>query len=233
MAAIPDEEPTVERVSGPGRDGSTVTRHPAFGQIGASRVSGGRILYGSDFIHRHYVTVTIRRSTLTRDINHDWPHGHDELIEVALSEAQWATFVSTLNSGLGVQCTIEAINNRQVPGIPRPLTRADQFTEEVSGSLAKLVSRIESAEAAVKDLAISSKARTVIENQLFHIKQDIQANLPYVAKCFGEHIEATTEKAKIEVNAYVENRIHRAGLDALTAGESAPLELPESKEPHE
>ena len=37
--------------------------HPAFGQIAASRVSStpGVSLYGSDFDHQRYMTISIRR----------------------------------------------------------------------------------------------------------------------------------------------------------------------------
>jgi len=95
--------------------------HPAFGQIRASRVSGHAVLYGSDFVHQGFVTITISTSQLQRTLAREWYFGKSEVIEVALSEAQWATFVSSMNMGSGVPCTIE----RQagvglIPGLPPP-----------------------------------------------------------------------------------------------------------------
>lgn len=65
-----------------------VMRHPAFGQISVSRVAGHRHLYGSDFAHQHYVTLTIRGSEMHRSLARDWPYAREHLVEVSLSEAQ-------------------------------------------------------------------------------------------------------------------------------------------------
>lgn len=46
--------------------------HPAFGQLRASRVSGRTTLYGSDFVHEHFMIVEIHRSELNRDNSRDW-----------------------------------------------------------------------------------------------------------------------------------------------------------------
>ena len=63
---------------------------------------GSTNLYDSDFRHNHYMTITIRASELHRDLNRDWHFGRNELIEVALTESQWATFVSAPNMGSGL-----------------------------------------------------------------------------------------------------------------------------------
>src|SRR5687767_12050919 len=100
------EKPTTTKRVGR-TDRGTTESHPAYGQISASRVSGSINLYGSDFRHNHYVIVSIHRSVLDRDLSHDWPFPRQEIIEVALSESQWAHFVSSLNAGSGAQCTIQ------------------------------------------------------------------------------------------------------------------------------
>jgi hypothetical protein len=104
MSGIKYQDPTIEKVDSPISD--SVEKHPAYAQIGASRVSGGTYLYGSNFAHQHYVTISITKSELNRSLSRDWASGGEEYIEVALSEAQWASFVSTLNSGTGIQCTL-------------------------------------------------------------------------------------------------------------------------------
>lgn len=81
--------------------------HPAFGMIAASRVSGGeKALFDSDIQHHHRVVVRINTATRTRRLNHDDIFGDSTpFIEVEMSEAQWASFVSSMNSS-GVPCTI-------------------------------------------------------------------------------------------------------------------------------
>jgi hypothetical protein len=73
-------------------------QHPAFGMIGASRVSSsppGATLFDSDIRHQHTVTVRIATATRRRDLNHGWLHRKREFVEVEMSEAQWASFVSS------------------------------------------------------------------------------------------------------------------------------------------
>jgi hypothetical protein len=61
--------------------------------------------------------------------------------------------------------------------------------------------------------------------ELHQLERDLRDRLPFVAKQFAEHMEDVVEKAKIEVNAYVQSTIQRAGLAAIAAGEAPPLQL--------
>lgn len=45
--------------------------------------------------------------------------------------------------------------------------------------------------------------------------QELISNTKFVAGQFGEYIDDTKEKAKIEVHAYIENAIRRTGIVAL------------------
>ena len=57
----PIEQPTVTK-----HGNETILRHPAFGSIHVCRTSGGTELYGSDFTHRHYVSIEIHESVEQR-----------------------------------------------------------------------------------------------------------------------------------------------------------------------
>lgn len=211
-------EPTVWQVNNPTHPThDTEENHPAYAQIGASRVSGHINLYGSDFDHQHYVTITIRPSVLHRGLNHDWAYGGSrEYIEVALSEAQWATFVSAMNTGHGVQCTLQHRDGKDVPQIPRPKDRQAQFNAEANDKLNSTVEALKQLAQAIENTSLSQKSKKELLRKLNHILQDLGPNLKYVAKCFAEHVEGVTEHAKIEVNAYIQARISRAGIAALS-----------------
>lgn len=115
---LEEQEPEVVEVTTGAHRGSKLLRHPAYGQIGASRTyGGGRALYGSDFRHNSSVTIRISESEVTRDLSRDWPHATREIVEVTLSEAQWATFVSSLNMGEGTQCTLAHVMGERKPPI--------------------------------------------------------------------------------------------------------------------
>lgn len=198
-----------------GSRGETVLNHPAFAQIGASRVSStSASLYGSEFNHHHYMTITIRRSELHRDLSRDWPFGREELVQVALSEAQWASFVSSPNVGSGVQCTLSRFNGEGVPGIIQPKSKSDRFADEIKLSVEKLQADIQKL-ADELDGPLSKTKVIELKRQIGWMSERVGNSAAYIATKFDEHMEETTEKAKIEVNAYVMNAVQRAGLDAI------------------
>ena len=212
------QEPTVED-SSRGVVTETVESHPAYAQIGASRVSGGAFLYGSDFRHQHYITITIHDSALHRSLSGDRAHGGKRLIEVALSEAQWATFVSSLNQGDGVQCTLEYTPEAGlIPAIAQPKDRKLQFSQEMA-------ERFEIANKALRDVGtlveispLSQKKKDEIMRELTAARMNIGQNTDYVTDRFDEHMERTVEKAKSEVNAYAQHTLGDLAQMALRGG---------------
>jgi hypothetical protein len=198
--------------------------HPAYAMIGASRVSsmgpgGGARLFGSDFRHQAYVTVSIRTASLSRSHQSEHVHGEKELIEVALSEAQWATFVSSMNVGYGVPATLtraRGVEGFLIPAIEDDTDRREQFVGEMNERLADTIDRLK----ALRETLPTKKAKGEVDA----ILQEFRANLPYLTEQFDKHAEKTVERAKVEVNAYVTQMLQRAGLTALTGGE-APLAL--------
>lgn len=210
------------------RDG-TVTTHPAFAQIGASRTSGHAILYGSDFVHNATIRIRIHRSQLRRDLAHDWHHGRDELIEVELSEAQWATFVSSLNVGDGTPCTLRRLEGERMPEISAPVDRREQFAGEVGERLKRATDGLRGLAGRLDEMGLPKKKAKEIQDAISHALMDLESNVKFVAKSFDEHMETTVEKAKQEVHGYIQGVVNRAGIASL-AGEPLPLQL-EHKEP--
>jgi hypothetical protein len=223
-----EETPTVEYGEHPGGGVETVTRHPAFAQIGASRVSGGARLYGSDFEHQNYVRVRIAASEMHRSLSNDWPYARRDYIEVDLSEAQWATFVSSMNVGSGVQCTLRYKDGEAIPGIAPPTEDPHKKYEvEAREKLTRALSQLDQLTVDIAALKISEKQKAALKGRVDSAHQHLVSNIPFVLKQFAEHMETTVEKAKIEVNAYVTSAVMRAGIKALGGqdGEAPLLQL--------
>lgn len=224
MATRNVQEPVEQTGAGPSNTGTVLT-HPAFGMIGADRVSGKTTLNGTDFVHHNFVAITIRRSELHRDLSRDWHSGREELVQVHISEAQWATFVSSMNAGQGVACTLYRVAGEPMPEIP--LRKQETVVQrELADSLRTVNEDLDAAIADVDGLlaGLSQVKRDKILARMRHAKRQVDDHLPFAARAFAKTMEATTEKAKIEVNAYMQNAIVRAGLAGLRSGE-APLEL--------
>lgn len=228
------QEPTIKSSD---REGEKVYSHPAYGQIVGHRVSGRQVLYGSDFQHNGYITITIRRSDMHRNLSTDWHYGRDELIEVMLSEAQWATFVSSLNMGMGVPCTINRLRSdvdgglKRVPELPEPKDTAGQFKAEADEKLQVAIRELELLMKVLSgdDVVMSNKSRSTVKSHVTRAITSLRLNLPFVADQFGRHMEKRFERAKIEVMAWMQNVVARAGITALGAREQ-PIELVEYRQ---
>jgi len=216
------EDPVVRIEPGPSGD-TEVSTHPAYGQIGTSRVSGHANLYDSDFRHNAYMTITIRKSQLHRDLHRDWHFAHQEIIEVALSESQWATFVSSPNSGMGVPCTIQHMDGQIIPGLPDPSSRADQFSKEMADTLGKSIGTLKALLGQIDEQGLPKKKADAIKRAIEHALMQINSNVPFVAKSFEEHTEAVVEAAKAEIHGYMTGVLNRAGIEAL--GRKMPLQI--------
>lgn len=223
------QEPEVRVESGP--TGGEVSSHPAFGQVSASRVSGLVNLYGSDFSHHHFIAIRINASTLKRGLSHDWYHPGKEYIEVYLSEAQWATFVSSLNQGSGPCCTVSSLEGRSIPELPEPKSRTEQMSGEVEERLEKVVSSLKAAMERVDSLGLSKAKAKELKNDLSHALMNLTSNLGFVVDSFGEHAEKTVEKAKAEVHGYMTGVLMRAGVLAIQS-DQLPLAITQSNPPN-
>lgn len=204
--------------------------HPAFANVQANRVHGGvQMLYASDFAHHDHIRLRISRATYRRSLNQDWHHGSlVDYIEVAMSEAQWATFVSTLNSGSGTPCTLITKDGVRVPDLPPPTKVEDLFRAEMGSKLTETLQRLDAALAAIDAEKLTGAAKERLRTPLEGVRQELVANLPFVVQQFGEHMETRVETAKVEIEAHIEGAIRQRGLDALQT--TLPISLPAPEE---
>lgn len=203
----------------PARDEGGRETHPAWAMIGAHRVShsGGAVLFDSDIRHEHYVTVTVSTASRMRDLNRDWLHAEKEFLEIAMSEAQWASFVSSMNVGSGVPATIlRREGNWSVPGMPYEPRLAESM-REVRDAADTSVERIAEAFAAYK-------AHKTVGNlhDLEYAIKNAPANMTFAAKSLSEHAENVVQRSRADVEAFMVAKAQQLGLDAADLGDTLP-----------
>jgi hypothetical protein len=183
-------------------------QHPAFGQIMVNRVQGGAAsLFDSEIRHNHYVIVKIQAAERQRHLNHDWIHGKQQYIEVAMSEAQWAAFVSSMNSS-PVSCTITALPGQPIlPSIPFA-PRMQHSLNEVKGAAAKTYKYVREAFEKVKEKPNKGNIKN-----LEHALNGVENNLVFAANSMTEHAENVIQKARADIEAMVTAHAERLGID--------------------
>lgn len=217
------------RIERPTVDDRGADVHPAFGMIGASRGSStpGQVLFDSDIRHGHTVTITLYRATRKRDLNHDWVHGGVKpLAEVEMSEAQWASFVSTMNVGSGVPCTIRKTETDwDIPGLPYD-PRLAHSMDEVRTGAHRTFDRIQRAMAAYDalDPKCPAKERRAAIDEIRNATRHAQSSLDFAARALNEHAENVVQRARADIEAMVLDNAAKVGL---AAGQAKGLvELP-------
>lgn len=198
--------------------------HPAWGLIGASRVSSGppgTALFDSDILHGHFVIVRLRRAVRKRDLGHDRKHGDEQIVEIAMSEAQWASFVSTMNVGEGVPCTIDRVGRELMPGVEHE-PRLALSMDEVRRAGEKAMQEIQEALAAYREKKTNANLKT-LEARI----NNAAPNMTYAATTLSEHAENVVQRARADVEAMVIQKAKQLGLDP---GELADTHLLEKAE---
>lgn len=198
--------------------------HPAWGLISAHRGSvmgarGGAVLFDSDIAHQHTVTVRISTASRSRTLHRDHLMGERApFVEVEMSEAQWASFVSSMNAGEGVPCTIRRREHESMPEVPFEPRLAESM-DEARRAADKAAAEVAAAFAAYKAHKTAANLRSLqaaIEN--------MPSNVKFAAKSLSEHAENVVQRARADIEAMVVAKAEQLGLDAAELGVMPQLE---------
>lgn len=205
-------------------DGTTVSEHPAYGQVTISRVSGSARLYGSDFAHMGFIRIRIHPSKLHQDSSDlRASAGFQPHVELDMSEAQWATLLSSMNAGEGVQCTLRRLAGEVIPDLPAPVPRNQSFRLALQERMQSAVRLIRELEVDILASGISKTKAADMIRKSEGARMQILSNAGYVSEMFDEHIEESTQKAAMEINGFMSGAVRAAGLEALANGHRNPM----------
>lgn len=222
-------------------DGIGKTEHPSYGQLRLSRVTSSKRvpLYGTANQCRETIQLTICHSTHNRDLNRDWHLAGDAIIEVEMSPAQYAEMISSLNMGSGTPVTIRWLKGQgRIPDPPYQDHKDlfdTEFKSKVDEAMQTVSSLIDEAKSLQGQKAVTKKILTTLLNKLEGIRTELLSNIPFVARSFSEHMSDVVSSGKIELESFIEGKVHRLGLEALKdqAPSNPLLEKKTGDSPHE
>lgn len=196
-----------------------VETHPAFGQIQVNRVTSsgaGKTLFDSETQHNNYIVIKISPATRRRSLNHDRVFSAGgPFVEVSMSEAQWASMVSSLNTS-GTSCTIDYVNTEdRIQTGPQPAIpfapRLALSMEETKAAADRMFSHAQEAFETYKANKNAANLRA-LEAALTNASPNVQ----FVARSLAEHAENVVQKAKADIEAMVDSRARQVGIDPHT-----------------
>lgn len=203
--------------------------HPSFGTIRINRVnSSGTRLFDSALKHEHYMEIEISTAVLNRNLHHNWVFPRDSIVTIALSEAQWARFVSSIGIGGGVPCTIKYRGYEAVEPPPVDLNTRDTFVKEVKEQMSEVCTSLgdalKKAEEIKKKKTVNKGDVAELVKVIERLQTELLSNIPWAQQVFEETTEKTVEAAKAEAEAHMHMAIQRLGMEALALRQASENE---------
>jgi hypothetical protein len=201
--------------------GLHVPIHPSYGLARFTRGNSSRgiPLFGSSIQNKHTITFEIFRAEHKRDLSNDWFQPKEDLIKIEMSQNQFAELITNMNHGVGLPVTIRHINLEYYPEPPF-IGKADLFKGEFENKMHNYsVNMKKGLEKTIDILSnkttIGKGDRELILNEISSVFSTLENGIPFTNSQFIEAIEKTVTEAKSEIEAFVENKIRSAGLEAL------------------
>lgn len=215
MARPPIEEPTL--------DDRGEENHPAFGVASVTRSQGTpRTLFQSDLQHNHTINLTISGAKRRRDLNSDFVHPADSIVEVEMSLAQWGALVSSMGIGSGVPVTIRRRPEERsaatggLPYEPRMVANLNEVRTTTEQTLAGVQEAFDDL-----DEAIETKAGVkVIRQKRQHLRSAIAnagPNAEYAVKSLIRASDAVVSQARADVESHVLQAAQLTGTSPVQA----------------
>jgi len=204
--------------------------HPSYGMVSFTRfTSTGYRMFGSAVKVNGGVTLCVKRAIRAHTLHHDWYRGREQLIEVHLTELQFAQLLTGMNVGDGVPCTINFVAGEgRVEDPPADvLTEAEIVHKDVKEKSRDLGRQLDKAAADIRKVLAESKVAKGEKEKVLHavdmFVQEVRHNLPYLMEQFQQSAERVVSELKTEVVAFCERTLRSRGLEAL--GKQAPTPL--------
>lgn len=206
-------------------------KHPSYGMLQFSRVSGGATnLFGSSIQHRDTIKMYLREGEIERGLNTDWYYGNKEIVEVEMSYSQFAEVITSMNMGTGIPVTIRYIQGKgKIEDCPFT-DKKSQFEEEFKNNLSKANEKANDLLNSVKSMfeekkSFTKKDKEEILSKIHHLNMEINCNKDYIYRKFNEQMDKTTLEAKGEIEAFCQNKINSIANAALVEHKDDILKL--------
>ena len=186
------------------------SRHPAFGTITLTQSVGAEeTLFGSEIKHGRQIRIAISTARLVRNLSSDWIHPEARIIDIAMSQAQFAQFITSVGNGDGTPVTIKWLKDAgAIPGIEMEENKLEihrrEIVETVKESAQEMSNLVNRLGAMIDDGRLSKKELKEIQHSLRCLTDNLPSNMAFSVKMAEESLEKVVSAAKIEVESYIQ-----------------------------
>lgn len=180
-------------------------QHPAYGFIRLSRTQGGNgLLFMSPLRHDNRITIVVGEAEQVRSNNYDMYYPRRHLVEVDMSEGQFAQFICNAYSSQGAPCTIRRSESGPRQPIEVPQLRSERYRDEAKATAQAAIDELRQLKAKLHVLAakLPQKSRDEIDRAVDSTTMKLSDRLPWIVQMIHEHMDKVVDAAKVEIEQY-------------------------------
>jgi hypothetical protein len=164
--------------------------------------------------------LSIKKAKKIHELSHEHYYATNELIEVEMSNTQFAELLTSLNHGDGVPVTIRRFNGKMIERCPET-TQRQKLHNDLKNKIIKATKIVSDTKTKLAEIFkkpnITKKDKQKINDLMYHLEMDLQQNLPYVKQQVDEAIQKTVLEAKNEIDAAIQHKIISAGIEHINS----------------
>lgn len=203
----------------------TILRHESYGMLRICRYHGGeQSFFGSAIPHEGGISLEILEGEWKRGLNSDWYMPKKRLIEIRMTENQFAEAITNLNAS-PVPVTLQSVmgEKRETPPL---VNKRNQFENELDEQMTEVANRLASLSKNAENLLqgkknLSKDDREAILKELQAVQTELRNNLPFIKTCFREAMDDIVLESKTEAENFIKQRAQSLGIDVSKRLESS------------
>ncbi|TXH47030.1 MAG: hypothetical protein E6Q97_28120 [Desulfurellales bacterium] len=197
-------------------------QHPSYGFIKLSRTQGGNgLLFMSPLRHDNRITIVVGEAEQVRSNNYDTYYPRRHLVEVDMSEGQFAQFICNAYSSQGAPCTIRRSESGPRQPIEVPQLKSERYRDEAKATAQAAIDELQQLKAKLHILTakLPQKSRDEIDRAVDSTTMKLSDRLPWIVQMIHEHMDKVVDAAKVEIEQY----IARSAVMGLKEVDNVPM----------
>jgi hypothetical protein len=198
-----------------------IEKHQSYGCVSVTRPQGSsKTLFGSLIPHDRWVSLTISRAVRYRSLNSDWISEKDDIIEINMSNDQWAKIVAR-SSGEPTPVTISRYRGESFQA-PIQKNRFDLHIDEFKAALDKAKAEIDiGLDDAVEKLTqkgpLKVADRKLLADRITRLQKLLSKHgtLEYMSRQFMEFTDSMRHEFIQDAEAWMERVMEANSLQNL------------------
>lgn len=206
--------------------------NPSYGLISFNRINrAAKSLFGSSIKHENPIQMILYHASIERSVNKDWYYPRGRIVEIEMSQSQFADLITSFNNGNGTPCTIRFTERDGYIPECDYVNKVEQFQKEFSNDLYDIRNDLDKSIIAINEILETRKTLRKIDKEtilsiLNNVKQTIGCNSDFVLNSFNEQMERTITEAKSEIEAFMSYKVHELALEAIRETEDLKIVNP-------